>query len=47
MDLAEYCINLSKSLTWLNKQAKIAIKKHVSADKNPFKGSGKPPTPLF
>jgi hypothetical protein len=47
MDLAEYCINLSKSLTWLYKQARIAIQRHVSADKNPMKGSGKPPTPLY
>jgi len=47
MDPVEYCMNLSKSLTWLNTQAKIAIKGYRSADKNPLKGIGKPPTPLL
>jgi hypothetical protein len=47
MDLVEYCLNLSKSPSWLNMQAKIAIKRHRSADENPLKGSGKPPIPLL
>jgi len=47
MDPVEYCINLSKSPPWLNMQAKIAIKRHCSANKNSLKGSGKPPTPLL
>jgi len=47
MDPVEYCMNLSKSMNWLNTQAKNAIKRHHSADENLLKGSGKPPIVLL